>query len=229
MSGLVNAGNNFMSRLADNLSSSDNTLTVVDDYTKLPEPPFLLTINNGKENMEIVKVGLILPDDRLAIERAQEGTTAQSHEAGSLVENNFTAGTYQALVSEIQSLSQQLETAVFVEEQGENSNGSYIRYSNGIQEIWSQIELTYNQSSNLRAQWNFPKSFRDRNYSLSVTLADSSGSFPNVTKGEISHLGTTDSFSSSMAYLYMFKIDGIDNFTNEDRALVMAYAIGRWK
>src|SRR5690625_3390237 len=90
-----------MSRLADNLSSSDNTLTVVDEYTKLPETPCLLTINNGKENMEIVKVGLVLPDDRLAIERAQEGTTAQSHEAGSLVENNFTAGTYQALVDEV--------------------------------------------------------------------------------------------------------------------------------
>src|SRR5690625_4330421 len=125
MSGLVNAGNNFMSRLADNLSSSDNTLTVVDEYTKLPEPPFLLTINNGKENMEIVKVLLILPDDRLALQRAQEGTTAQNHEAGSIVENNFTAGTYQALVDELKRIK---ETAVFVEEQGENSNGSYVRY-----------------------------------------------------------------------------------------------------
>src|SRR5699024_6522858 len=55
-----------------------------------------------KETMEIVKVTKFHQDYQYVdCERAQEGTTAQDHEVGSLVENNFTAGTYQALVDEI--------------------------------------------------------------------------------------------------------------------------------
>lgn len=133
MSELVNASNNFMSRLADDLSNSDTSLSL-DNISGLPNSPFLLTLNNGKENMEIVKViDVDVATNIFFIQRGQEGTTAQEHETGSIVENNFTAGTYQALVDEIKNIK---ENAVFVVEQGENQYGRYVRYSDGKQECW---------------------------------------------------------------------------------------------
>ena len=139
MSEFVNAGNNHRFRLSSSMSENDTDLpfdiltfegTAPEDY------PFLLTINSGKSNMEIVKV--IGPGSDLftyEVERGQEGTTAQAHEAGSLVENNFTAGTYQALVDS-------LEKAVFVEETITGDDYILKKYSDGTFELKGHVKRT---------------------------------------------------------------------------------------
>ena len=135
MSELVNAGNNFMSRLIHEVDPTD-TFLFLENYDELPDPPFLLTINNGKETMEIVKVTKFHQDYQYVdCERAQEGTTAQEHEAGSIVENNFTAGTYQALVNEIISMQQTIS------QYGQKIN-EYEQMFNDIgQELWVNNEI----------------------------------------------------------------------------------------
>ena len=90
----VNASNNAVAKLSSNINSSQTSLTV-DDASIFPDAPFLVTVNNNRHNMEIMEVSNV-SSNTLTVKRAQEGTTAQAHEAGSIVENNFTAGTYQA-------------------------------------------------------------------------------------------------------------------------------------
>src|SRR5690625_1511597 len=90
----VNASNNAVAKLSSNINSSQTTLTV-DDASIFPDAPFLITVNE-----EIMRV-TSLSGNSLTVQRGREGTSASSHNAGSNVENNFTAGTYQALVDEI--------------------------------------------------------------------------------------------------------------------------------
>jgi|SRR5690625_540990 len=121
----VNASNNAVAKLSSNINSSQTSLTV-DDASVFPDAPFLITVNE-----EIMRV-TSLSGNSLTVQRGREETSASSHNAGSNVENNFTAGTYQALVDEIKALKQQSGIA----EMGENENGSYIRYENGVQICW---------------------------------------------------------------------------------------------
>src|SRR5690625_5856217 len=125
----VNASNNAVAKLSSNINSSQTSLTV-DDASIFPDAPFLVTVNNNRHNMEIMRVTNV-SSNTITVQRGREGTSASSHNVGSNVENNFTAGTYQALVDELKSIK---ETAVFIEEQGENEHGRYVRYSDGKQE-----------------------------------------------------------------------------------------------
>src|SRR5690625_3433905 len=141
----VNASNNAETKLISSVNSSQTSLTV-DDASIFPDAPFLITVN--EEIMRVTNVS----GNTLTVQRAQEGTGASNHNAGSTVENNFTAGTYQALV-------QALEKSVLIEEQGENANGSYIRYKNGLQECWKRLEMDRRANARMGADWVFPKSF----------------------------------------------------------------------
>src|SRR5690625_4641609 len=120
----VNANNKAVAKLSNNINSSQTSLTV-DDASIFPDAPFLITVN--EEIMRVTNVS----SNTLTVQRGREGTSASSHNVDSNVENNFTAGTYQALVDELKSIK---ETAVFIEEQGENEHGRYVRYSDGKQE-----------------------------------------------------------------------------------------------
>src|SRR5690625_4369701 len=154
----VNASNNAVAKLSSNINSSQTSLTV-DDASIFPDAPFLITVN--EEIMQVTSVS----GNTLTVQRGREGTSASSHNAGSTVENNFTAGTYHALVDEIESLKQQSGIA----EMGENENGSYIRYENGLQECWSIENLgeitafgSGTFSSPYRTgvgSWHYPKEF----------------------------------------------------------------------
>src|SRR5690625_7560809 len=90
----VNASNNAVAKLSSNINSSQTSVEV-DDASVFPSAPFLITVNE-----EIMRV-TSLSGNSLTVQRGREGTSASSHNAGSNVENNFTAGTYQALVDEV--------------------------------------------------------------------------------------------------------------------------------
>lgn len=96
---LLNAHNDAFTRLVADVTSTD-TFFDVEDASKFPDPPFRVWINE-----EIIEVRAI---DRVTnrfseLVRGVEGTTPAFHSIGSLVENVFTAGTYQELVNAINS------------------------------------------------------------------------------------------------------------------------------
>ena len=222
MSEFVNAGNNFRIRLSSSMSENDTDLpfdiltfegTAPEDY------PFLLTINSGKSNMEIVKViGLGSDMFTYEVERGQEGTTAQSHEAGSIVENNFTAGTYQALVDEVDK--------VVIEEMQNNGNNGYIKYKNGTLECWTRLELGKEANARMGGFWLFPKEFTNKpNVTFSIDYTES-----NITPSvfELSALYVRN-ISENEVEFAVGRMTGSDNFGDNDIMHVFAKAIGRWK
>src|SRR5690625_4491928 len=120
----VNASNNAVAKLSSNINSSQTSLTV-DDASLFPDAPFLLTVDNNRHIMEILRVTNV-SGNTLTVQRGREGTSASSHSAGSNVENNFTAGTYETSVDEVDK--------VVIEEMQNNGNNGYIKYKNGRSE-----------------------------------------------------------------------------------------------
>lgn len=93
----LNVANNYSTTLAASIGSADTTITV-DDSTGCPSTPFMATINS----LEIVKVTAVdAATNEWTVVRGQEGTSAQSHNAGVAVENRFTAGTKESIDTDI--------------------------------------------------------------------------------------------------------------------------------
>lgn len=92
---MYNAANNASSQLATSIGAEDTSLAVLDG-SSFPEPPFVVSIED-----EIIEVGAKDGNTFSALVRGTEGTTPASHASGSRVENRFTAGTYQRVVSEL--------------------------------------------------------------------------------------------------------------------------------
>src|SRR5690625_1146133 len=213
----VNASNNAVAKLSSNINSSQTSLTV-DDASIFPDAPFLITVNE-----EIMRV-TSLSGNSLTVQRGREGTSASSHNAGSNVENNFTAGTYHALVDEIESLKQQSGIA----EMGENENGSYIRYENGIQVCWwsragvpvSNSTSTYQgidfyrNSNNIR--WDYPKEF------TSIPMVQYMAGIGSHTLAPVFY--RIYNIGSTSANL---QVQSVTSFEKIDTANYLA--IGRWK
>src|SRR5690625_5057338 len=120
----VNASNNAVAKLSSNINSSQTSLTV-DDASIFPDAPFLITVN--EEIMRVTSVS----GNSLTVQRGREGSSASSHNADSNVENNFTAGTYQALVDEVDK--------EVIEKMQNNGNSGYIKYKNGKIKSWTKI------------------------------------------------------------------------------------------
>src|SRR5690625_849189 len=123
----VNASNNAVAKLSSNINSSQTSLTV-DDASIFPDAPFLITVN--EEIMRVTSVS----GNSLTVQRGREGTSASSHNAGSTVENNFTAGTYQTLVDEIKE-------RVYIEDEKTINGIKYKKYSDGKIEIKGKVDL----------------------------------------------------------------------------------------
>src|SRR5699024_4990752 len=226
----VNASNNAVAKLSSNINSSQTSLTV-DDASIFPDTPFLITVN--EEIMRVTSVS----GNSLTVQRGREGTIASSHNAGSNVENNLTAGTYQALVDEIQALNQRLETAVFVEEEGSNSNGSYIRYSDGRQICYGRVKLTNRAGSSagnyrILEDWEFPREFIDNDYTMSATIrtADIGTSIESVTHLRVNPI-TDPGTTNKKVGIVAARSDGERNvqFDSGSEVVVDVVAIGRWK
>jgi|SRR5690625_585699 len=204
----VNASNNAVAKLSSNINSSQTSLTV-DDASIFPDAPFLITVN--EEIMRVTNVS----SNTLTVQRGREGTSASSHNVDSNVENNFTAGTYQALVDEIKTLKQQSGIA----EMGQNENGSYIRYENGVQMCWNEV---YNDDSTSASgalyqkqiSFTFPKPFVD---------------IPSVSGTERNDVANYVQWTA----IRQVHTDGISAYaicTSQDRPGFYGYqAIGRWK
>lgn len=89
----LKAANNAQTTLAANCTATDTVISV-DDVSAFPDPPFRITID--AEIMEVTAVDY--ENKQFTVQRGLEGTTAAAHNAGAMVENRFTAGTFDELV-----------------------------------------------------------------------------------------------------------------------------------
>lgn len=93
----IEFANNASTRIAKDLQTSDNIITVASGETSyFPELPhsdsyFMLTLVDDNGNFEIVKC-TAKSDTTFTVERAQEGTTAKFFKQGTTIENRLTAG-----------------------------------------------------------------------------------------------------------------------------------------
>lgn len=93
----LNVSNNGQTTLVSAMTLAATSFTVTDTST-FPPVPFRITID-----AEIMEVGTVNATTKVFsnVLRAQEGTTAATHNAGSVIENRWTAGTYNELVAAI--------------------------------------------------------------------------------------------------------------------------------
>ncbi len=84
------AANRFQTRLAASVNESQIYFEV-ESASGCPEVPFKLTV--GTEIVDVIGV----VGNTFTVQRGAEGTTPQSHPQGALVQNRWTAGTYEDL------------------------------------------------------------------------------------------------------------------------------------
>lgn len=89
----LKAANNAQTTLAANCTALDTVITV-DDVLRFPDPPFRITVDD--EIMEVTSIDY--ENKRFTVLRGVEGTVAAAHNVGAMVENRFTAGTYDELL-----------------------------------------------------------------------------------------------------------------------------------
>lgn len=92
----LNVANNAATTLNGALTSAATSFVVV-DVSLFPAAPFRITVD--AEVMEVSAVNATTKT--FTVLRAQEGTTAATHNTGAVVENRWTAGTYNELVAAI--------------------------------------------------------------------------------------------------------------------------------
>jgi hypothetical protein len=106
-------------------------------------------------------------------------------------------------------------------EYGSNANGKYVRYPNGVQEVWQVIERAGpgNNTFNLIGTDNFPASFVDGYISAHVSASVVGSSVERLTE-----LRVAAGEAAISAY-------GIWNTTvaTSQTVKILIYAIGRWK
>lgn len=107
-------------------------------------------------------------------------------------------------------------------EQGGNSNGKWVRFSDGTQICWlTSFTVPYDINTRLSGTWNFPNNFSDSPAVL-VTRDKYHGSGTLVG----SSAGTGS--GSSSAQIRLFAVNDT-YFSSSDSAQVRLIAIGRWK
>src|SRR5690625_3817400 len=212
----VNASNNAVAKLSSNINSSQTSLTV-DDASIFPDAPFLITVNE-----EIMRV-TSLSGNSLTVQRGREGTSASSHNAGSNVENNFTAGTYQALVDEINRSIRVVDSEI---------GDDYIlkKYSDGKFGLRGHFEVTLDIDVDIIGH----KRSDNRIYELP---AIQSSEYKLINTNAYIHDGlqnaflTTSSISNPLSdKAIRYRIIRVSDVANTDLEYTISYeAYGTWK
>ena len=104
----IKFANNASTTLASGISDSDTTMTVAagtgsEFPTITGSEYFLCTLVSSGGDIEIVKVTGV-STDTFTITRAQESTAATAFAAGSIVENRMTAGSFDTILTTVESV-----------------------------------------------------------------------------------------------------------------------------
>lgn len=108
LSGFVNVDNRAETSLNGSISTNSDSIDVK-DASVFPSPPFLASLEEGNKR-EIVSVNEKSGNTLKSVFRGQEDTTAQSFSDGTAIANRWTKGTYDPLVTEINSLENEINS-----------------------------------------------------------------------------------------------------------------------
>lgn len=120
-------------------------------------------------------------------------------------------------------------TEKHIAESGTNANGKYIRYDDGTQIVYSNLELIIQTDNNLLGTtWNFPANFLSNNFpSVFIFPITDNSTFSNTPIGELT--GTFIYARTFDATKTLPRIVRDTPFASNDTINVYAMAIGRWK
>lgn len=107
-----------------------------------------------------------------------------------------------------------------IAESGSNNDGDWIRFSDGTQICWHEVELSYDKPEFMSGTWTYPKEFLN-----SIVSGNRNVDYSNnrVMKGTFTGTGGTTS-TRLRAYAALDL-----NFEEEDTGDYQVMAIGRWK
>ncbi|WFF40385.1 hypothetical protein EVC62_02095 [Salinicola endophyticus] len=118
-------------------------------------------------------------------------------------------------------------------ESGSSSNGSYVKYADGTQECWSEVDLSYDSSlgnGQLVKEWVFPAVFNGRPTMLGGSPAYTTASNVSVNPQDIGPVNFYFYGSSSYVGVRVFKNTyTAQSFSSSDTYRVRAQAKGRWR
>lgn len=122
--------------------------------------------------------------------------------------------------NEMQAIKSLNEKIAGIVESGSNTNGNWIKFSNGIIQQWGSINNTSAGSVNLY----FPVEFIDNNYSIQVTNRYYSNGGTEATK----IIQTVQyGLNGQICTIYFRDANGVSQ-TNQNM-ICNWFAIGRWK
>jgi hypothetical protein len=206
------AANRFQTRLTASVDESQIYFEV-ESTNGCPEVPFKLTV--GTEIVDVIGV----VGNTFTVQRGAEGTTPQSHPEGAVVQNRWTAGTYEDLWDDVEKL----QGAMIVDSGSTDYYGSWVRWSNGLQICWiPSITLVYINPGRLDAQWTFPAGFKTGSRPACIATPNQ---LPPVYEARTA--GTVVACTES--YCTVIAVAPLDTFGESDTWNFQAVAIGWWK
>ncbi|MBS4534966.1 hypothetical protein GOQ29_04960 [Clostridium sp. D2Q-14] len=142
--------------LASDISAAQTTISIGDDRA-LPDAPNICTIGFG-ENLETIKYGVKSNGVLQEVVRGIEGTS-RAWQAGTEVARFFTAYDHNAIIENFKTHLADYASFLATNEieKGSNTNGSYIRYANGVQICFATQIVSFNTTDNQR--FPYPANF----------------------------------------------------------------------
>lgn len=242
------AANRFQTRLTASVDESQIYFDV-ESASGCPEVPFKLTV--GTEIVDVIGV----VGDTFTVQRGAEGTTPQGHPVGALVQNRWTAGTYEDLWDDVDDLRDNVKTheenttdahdidkhfdatpednvhglaGQVITESGSNGNGSYRRFGDGTQECWAEVKATYSSGSYVSVTWTYPKPFYSEPEFVGATLIS-----PNLRGStDLTNLDLGPPFirnSSETSVMIRMGALGGKSWGENDEIYLKVEAKGYWK
>jgi hypothetical protein len=110
-------------------------------------------------------------------------------------------------------------------ESGSNSNGAYLRLADGMQICWHREVVTFDSTARLGGTWTFAKPFVSTGWRASAVIAALSIT-PNASNlGQI----ILDLPSATKTDVYLYRVQGLTNFSSGDNASIDLQVNGFWK
>jgi len=160
------------------------------------------------------------------INREQEESIRQSNESTRESNESTRQSNESSREARFDEMEVEIENKLGIEEEGENSNGTYYKFSNGLMICYAKgIELTYESNTTLSGAWVFPGDFSEN---PAVTVSANNSGDPNILAARGLAPYTT-ARKSDPGRVNMFLSGQNAGFSSGNTRHVSAIAVGEWK
>lgn len=164
-----------------------------------------------------VDIVTIAPGDTVPFLIEDSGTTKVSNAAGINFKTNLT-------VTDDGDKTVTVDATGVITDTGTDTNGTYIRFDNGIQICWSKVvTMNYASGSVITGTWTFPAAFN----AAPAVFHTPTGGISNLANASRDTIGIrTNSIGTSSAALDLVSNN---NFSSGDSMDTYGVAYGTWK